>query len=121
MTSYLLHGWQHQLRQLIGPRDLATTLFAGLWLFIAYVSVHDGYLVALNRNVILEAELNPLGLHLLRAAEGQVWGLLAVKTAGTVLACSALLLLFWRNRRIGSAVAVGLAAFQFALLLFLSL
>jgi hypothetical protein len=100
---------------------LRAAVFPCLWLFIAYVSVHDGYLVALNRAVILEVELNPLGLKLLHAAGGEVWALLAVKTAGTVLACSLLLLLFWHSRRIGSAVAAGLAGFQLGLLLFLTL
>jgi hypothetical protein len=95
--------------------------FAGLWLFIACVSVHDGYLVALNRAVILETELNPLGRQLLLAAEGEVWGLLAAKTVGTVLACSLLLLLFWHSRRLGSVVAASLAMFQLGLLLFLTL
>jgi hypothetical protein len=99
-------------------RDL---VFPCLWLFIAYVSVHDGYLVALNRGVILDVERNPLGLHLLHATGGDVWGLLVVKTAGTVLACSVLLLLFWHSRRLGSAVAAGLAGFQLMLLLFLTL
>lgn len=100
---------------------LRRAVFAGLWLFIAYVSVHDAYLVALNRFVIHETELNPVGLHLLHWAGGEVWALLAAKTAGTVLASSALLLLFWHNRRLGWVVAASLASFQLALLLFLSL
>ena len=103
------------------PPLLRKILFPGLWLFIAYVSVHDGYLVAMNRHVMLEAELNPIGLQLLHAAEGEVWALLAAKSIGTVLACSVLLLLYWHSRRMGNAVAAGLASFQLALLLFLTL
>lgn len=102
-------------------RSLRRALFAGLWLFIACVSVHDAYLVALNRHVMLDVELNPLGLRLLQFAGGDVWALLVAKTAGTVLACSALLLLFWQSRRLGWIVATSLASFQLGLLLFLSL
>lgn len=108
--------WLHERRE-----RFREAVFPCLWLFIAYVSVHDGYLVALNRAVILDMERNPLGLQLLHAAGGEVWALLTVKTAGTVLACSLLLLLFWHSRRLGSAVAAGLASFQLLLLLFLSL
>jgi hypothetical protein len=101
--------------------ELPGALFRCCWLLVVSVSVHDGYLVLLNRHVILLAERNPLCLQLLLAAGGEVWGLLALKAAGTVLASSLLLLLFWHSGRIGSAVAVGLASFQLALLLFLTL
>jgi hypothetical protein len=46
---------------------------------------------------------------------------LAAKSAGTVLACSLLLLLHWHSRRLGNVVAAGTASFQLGLLLFLTL
>ena len=104
----------------VRAQDFRDRIFACVWLFIAYVSVHDGYLVAMHRTVILETERNPIGLQLLHAAGGEVWGLLAAKTVGTVLACSFLLLLFWKSRRLGWVVASTLATFQLGLLLFLS-
>lgn len=103
------------------PGILRRAMFAGLWLFIVCVSVHDAYLVVLNRQVIHETELNPVGMRLLQFAGGDLWALLAAKTTGTVLVSTALLLLFWHNRRLGWVVAASLAGFQLALLLFLSL
>jgi hypothetical protein len=100
--------------------DRRGPLFLAFWLFIACVSVHDGYLVAIYRDVIVETECNPLGQHLLELGGGDIWYLLGAKTVGTVLACSLLLVLFWQSRRIGSAVAAGLASFQLWLLLHLT-
>ena len=114
-------AWDGLPRNRDGARQMRRALFAGLWLFIACVSVHDAYLVALNRHVMEEVELNPVGVHLLHIADGDVWALLAAKATGTVLACSALLLLFWQSRRLGWIVATSVASFQLALLLFLTL
>jgi hypothetical protein len=99
--------------------DRATLAFAPLWTFIAFVSVLDGYLVLTNRHVIEFTELNPVGQALLRLNGGDVWYLLAAKAAGTTLACSLLLVLFWARPRLGLVVAGALAAFQFGLLVFL--
>jgi hypothetical protein len=98
-----------------GP--LTRAFFPALWLFIAYVSVYDGYLVAIYQDVI--NEFNPIGRRLLSAAGGEIWYLVAAKAAGTVLACSLLLLLFWHDRRRGAIVLICVAAFQLGLLLFL--
>jgi hypothetical protein len=95
-------------------------MFLGFWLFIACVSVHDGYLVAVYRDVIMETERNPVGRQLLEWGGGEIWYLLGAKTAGTIVACSTLLMLFWQSRRLGSAVAAGLASFQLWLLLYLT-
>jgi hypothetical protein len=64
--------------------------------------------------------VQPVGQHLLSAAGGEIWCLLAAKAAGTALTCSLLLLLFWQNRRLGSLVTTALASFQFGLLLYLT-
>jgi hypothetical protein len=100
--------------------DRRGTLFLGMWLFIACVSVHDGYLVAMYRDVIAQTECNPLGQHLLELGDGEIWYLLGAKAAGTIFACSALLVLFWHSPRLGSVVAASLASFQFWLLVHLT-
>lgn len=95
--------------------------FAAAWLFVVFVSVYDGYLVLTNRHLMLSAELNPFGLFLIKLNRGRVWYLLAAKCGGTILACSVMLLLYWRKPRVGMIVAGALAALQLALLLFLVL
>jgi hypothetical protein len=93
--------------------------FFALWAFIIFVSVLDGYLVLTNRAYIGEFELNPVGQALLRMNGGDVWILLAAKAAGTVVACTVLLLLYWSSVRLGLWIAGTLAILQFCLLLFL--
>ncbi len=100
--------------------DWRDALFLCFWLFIACVSVHDGYLVAIYRDVIMQTECNPMGQQLLALGGGDIWYLLGMKAAGTIVACSLLLVLFWRNRRIGSVVAASTAGFQLWLLLHLT-
>ena len=99
----------------------ANRLFFALWLFIIFVSVVDGYLVVEHRRLIMENELNPIGRLLLHLSGGHVWLLLTAKFLGTVSACGALLVIHRRFHRTGTAIAAALAAFQFCLLLFLTL
>ena len=99
---------------------LAAAFFA-LWVFVIFVSALDGYLVFRFRHLLHSMELNPLGLWLITANGGQVWALLAIKFAGTILACSLLLLVYWKNARLGTLIAAVLAALQLALLAFLLL
>jgi hypothetical protein len=96
-------------------------VFVALWLFVIFVSVFDGYLVFRFRHVMHSTELNPVGRLLIAANGGQVWALLGLKYAGTILACSLLLLLYWKNARLGTFVAAALAVLQLSLLLFLLL
>ena len=93
--------------------------FFALWLFIIFVSVIDGYLVFRFRHLIHVTELNPVGRLLIFATGGQVWGLIGVKFAGTVVACSLLLLMYWKNAAVGTRFAAALAVLQLSLLLFL--
>jgi hypothetical protein len=102
-------------------RFSADSIFVGLWLFIVGVSVHDGYLVLSSRRVIAVTEQNPVGRWLLEISAGDVWVLLSVKAAGTMLAAALLWMLFWSHRRIGLTVCVALAAVQLTLLLWLYL
>ena len=101
-----------------GHRGL-TALFALCWLFVAFVSVHDGYLVALYPGTIVEFERNPINQRLLSFGGGNIWYMIAAKTVGTVLTCSLLLMLFWQKRWLGTCVAMCVAAFQLVLLLYL--
>ncbi len=94
-------------------------LFAIAWFFVMFVSVIDGYLLLQNREVIRAMERNPMGLALLELAGGEVWLFLALKLIGTVLACTWLLVIYRVNSKIGMAIALVLAGFQFGLLLFL--
>jgi hypothetical protein len=93
-------------------------LFAGLWLFIAFVSVHDGYLAVLNQATLVDFELNPLGQWLLQLGGG-VWALVLAKGAGTVVACALMLLLLRMNQRLARGAVLALAAFQLWLLAYL--
>jgi hypothetical protein len=98
-----------------------TALFYALWLFIGFASVHDGYLMVVYRDAHREGthEFNPIARRLLEHGRGEPWSLLAVKTCGTIGACSVLLLLYWRRRRLAWVVVVALACFQAGLLAFL--
>jgi hypothetical protein len=95
--------------------------FAMMWLLIIGVSVHDAYLVFVNRFCISSFELNPLGQALLHWNGDDVWMLLATKFIGTVCAASILLMLYWIRPRRGWIVCAVTAILQTALLLFLYL
>ena len=95
--------------------------FFYLWLFIAAVSVHDGYLVALHRDVIGSTEQNPLGRYLIELNGGQIWVFLGAKAVGTVIGCGLMLMLHHLRPRLGLAVARPVAVLQLALLLYLTL
>ncbi|MGE3779252.1 MAG: hypothetical protein AB7F89_18845 [Pirellulaceae bacterium] len=90
------------------------------WLFIVFVSVVDGYLVWMYRDVIGWTEENPVGVALLSMADGHVWLLLSVKLAGTVLAASWLMVLYHRHPRQGWLIVIGVFLFQLGLLLYLN-
>jgi hypothetical protein len=94
-------------------------LFIGLWLFVIFVSVFDGYLVVRYRHEIHQTELNPFGRMLIHLNGGQVWLLLAAKFIGTVAAATAVLLLYGRWPRVGITVAGIVAGLQLCLLMFL--
>ena len=101
------------------PAQRRAAIFFALWLFIIFVSVIDGYLVFRFRHLIHVTELNPVGRLLIYATGGQVWGLLGVKFAGTIVACSVLLLMYWKQATVGIWFAAALAVLQLSLLLFL--
>ena len=96
-------------------------VFGSLVLFIMAVSVHDAVLVALNEDVIVHMERNPVGRWLIAQGSGEIWLFLAVKLVGTAIVGAVLLALHRSWRQAPLAVAAGLACFQLGLLLYLSL
>ena len=70
----------------------STVLYYTLWIVIVAVSVHDGYLVLLNRRTIAEVERNPLGRWLIAADMGNVRFFLVAKVLGTIVAATVLVL-----------------------------
>jgi hypothetical protein len=94
-----------------------SALFVGLWLFIIFVSVVDGYLVFEHRHHL--EELNPQGQLLIALNGGEVWLLLAAKFLGTVVACAFLLVIRHHRAGWGTAIAAVIAGLQLGLLVFL--
>ena len=94
--------------------------FGVLWLFIAFVSVWDGYLTVLWRHQMQVVELNPMGRALIVLNGGGIAYLLMVKLVGTILAAAWMVVLYERNAKWGLTIATAVAAFQFGLLLFLT-
>jgi hypothetical protein len=94
-------------------------LFLLMWLFIIFVSVHDGYLVLANRPIMHWVEQNPAGRWLLERNARDIWLFLATKALGTLAAASLLLLFYSFRPRLGIAACFAIALFQLALLLYL--
>jgi hypothetical protein len=92
-----------------------------LWLFTISVSIHDGFWVLANRRAILNDERNPVGRWLLAQNGGDVWFLLAAKAAGTIVAATLLLTLYWRFPDLGWIAGSAVAGLQLVLLLWLYL
>jgi len=90
-----------------------------MWVFIITVSAHDGCLVVVCRQAIRDAERNPIGRWLIRLNGGDIWLLLGVKAAGTVIVSASLLYLYWWHPRWGMATCSVIAAAQLLLLIYL--
>jgi hypothetical protein len=93
--------------------------FTALWLLILSVAVVDGYFMLINRQIMFETELNPVGRFLLSLDDGNIRYFFVAKCCGTIAASSVLLVLYWTHMRIGFAVTMCLALFQLGLLRFL--
>src|SRR5688572_19948483 len=101
------------------PLNRSTVLFFGVWLFVIGASVHDGFLVLANRQVMINDERNPVGRWLVERNGGDIWLLLAVKAIGTITAATLLLVLFWTVPRLAWIACIAVAAFHVVLLLWL--
>jgi hypothetical protein len=95
--------------------------FPVLWMFIGCVSSYDAYLTLKFEDSIVAMELNPLGQFLLGLDDGDPSLFMAIKFVGTIVVLGVLSLLHRINTGYGTRMAAGLAAFQGALLGFLTL
>jgi hypothetical protein len=98
---------------------IATCVFIGVLLFVAGVSIYDGYLVVRTGPLIREFEMNPVGQYLIKCDDGGIDIFLRVKAAGTVVSLVGLCVLHRHSRRLAGPVEFALVAFQAGLLLFL--
>lgn len=94
--------------------------FLGLWLFVAAVSLYDGYLVLENQEVIATCEENPVCRYLIKIDGGGVTLLLRSKALGTTAALLLMLSVWLRNKQLALPVAAVVAAFQLGLLVYLT-
>jgi hypothetical protein len=104
-----------------GERRLQSAAFLSVWLFIAFVSVHDAYLMAVTRVAHRDGgvEQNPVAERLIALAGGRIWLLLGIKACGTVAACALMLILYERCKRVAWIATLATAALQALLLLYL--
>lgn len=89
-------------------------------LIVMAISVHDAVLIVVNHEIVSDMEQNPIGVWLLSVHNGSVWPFVFLKLAGTSLVGTVLITIYRRNNKIGFDCSVGLAAFQVALLWYLS-
>jgi hypothetical protein len=101
------------------PSHIATCILIGVLIFVAGVSVYDGYLVVRTGSMIRDFELNPVGQYLIKCDDGDIDVFLRVKAAGTVVSLVGLCVLHRHSRRLAGPVEFALVVFQGGLLLFL--
>ena len=95
--------------------------FLAMWLFIGLVSAYDAYLVERYSESIVDMEENPVGQYLLEIDNGGTSLLIRTKAGGTAIVLCILVLLYTRCRRIALPVVKSIAAFQFCLLMYLTI
>lgn len=101
--------------RLVGDR-----VFGLMWVFVGLVAVYDTCLLIRHRLVILEQELNPIAVMLIRINGGDVSLLVVAKAIGTLVVLSTLIAMHGVDRIRANRVSFGIALFQFALLLMLT-
>jgi hypothetical protein len=101
--------------------NVLQVVFGGLWLFIVFVAVWDGFLTFVHRTHMQDQELNPIGRALIALDGGGVAYLLAAKLVGTIVVTTFLVVLYDLNPRRAIFITAPVAAFQCGLLLFLTL
>ena len=95
-------------------------LFVACLAFIVSVSIYDCYLVAIYRDFILYDERNPICEMLIQKDPNHLSWFMTSKFFGNLFVLGTLLLLRWILYRQTLVVTIGVASFQFALLLFLT-
>ena len=114
-ASLGLESLRHALTRIFGDRP-----FGLMWVFVGLVAVYDTHLVIRDRLVLLEAELNPIAVQLIRLNGGDVSLLVLAKTIGTLVVLCTLMRMHQCNRGRAYRVLSGIAVFQFVLLLMLT-
>ncbi len=102
------------------PGSLVRQAFLGCLLFIVGVSIYDSYLVALYREFILYDERNPVCEILIQKDPENLTWFMVGKLIGNMLVIGTLALLRWIGYKQTLTVALSVALFQFALLMFLT-
>lgn len=107
------------------PRDSDRALVGGsfiaLWLFIGLVSSIDAGLTVRHQESLRQMEQNPIARQLLEWEEWNPGVFIGAKFLGTILVLGFLAFVYRVHQPMARAIATGLAAFQFELLLFLTL
>lgn len=101
-------------------RSTSLSLTAALF-FIGAVSLYDGYLVIRTGDLIVEYELNPVGLYLIQFNHSDPSLFLRLKAAGTIVVLCVLVLLHRQSPRIARPVSGALVAFQSGLMVCLQM
>jgi hypothetical protein len=96
-------------------------MFSGMWLLIACVSSFDTYLTIRFQEHLFYEEMNPIARFLLQIDGWEPSLLIGAKFLGSILVLGFIAALYSQNRRIGLIVTSGLASFQLALLVYLTL
>lgn len=94
-------------------------VFWTLWVTIVAISAYDTCWTVANREVMANVERNPVGRLLISLHGDDIWLLVLVKAAGTVVAAALLLVLYWIWPRLGWPACLGVAAFQLWLVAYL--
>lgn len=90
-------------------------------LFVGTVSLYDGYLVIKTGDLILESELNPVGLYLIEYNHADPSLFLRLKAAGTLAALVSFSLLWHKSPRLAKPVGLAIVAFEIGLLFILEM
>ena len=95
--------------------------FPILWSFVGVVSAIDTYLTFRFKDLMWQLESNPVGRYLIAVDGGSVNVFIRTKVAGTIVVLSVLAALHVYRRRWSFPITASIAAFQFALIVYVGL
>lgn len=109
-------------------RRASVFAFSAAWLFVGLVSAYDAFLIVKFQHLVHDFEMNPIGRWMMDLEYLQpipdtngVAAFLGCKFAGTIIALGVMMLVYWRNERMGLTVVGALVVFQASLAAFLTL
>jgi hypothetical protein len=121
MTAIGPNGETCALPALMSNPDRRLLTCVSVILYVGAVSLYDGYLVVAVGDMILESELNPVGLYLIEYNHADPSLFLRLKAAGTLVALAGFSLLWQKSPRLAKPVGLAIVAFQTGLLVFLEM